>query len=489
MAFEQWPYTNLHDLNLDWILEKVKEFDKKLESFELYYPHISDKNEGAWSSIYNYNPNELVLYNNALYIALKAVPAGVAITNNEYWMKIADVNVDVLELQEQMDTLRQDVQQDIADEREYVETAIEQVMTSVGPTQRNIIMIFDSFGMETNNGGTLNPSMPQYVANALGWGSDRIHSSALSGAGFCNGKYQQQLDSFVNSMSAELKALITDVYVLGGYNDHTGVSGVSEAVFNNAASMFASSVRTNYPNAALHVGFMAWRKEAYPTNLANTRTWYINLAKYGYDVMYNLQWFLHNPDYYGADYIHPGQTGSNAIAQCLIDYILSGEGHCHWTRRIPFAAFSSASGFNAPTSRFQFRMEVECWDEQTTINILCGQGGLPVQAINANTGEQEARTIVTRDTEHHIIDIATDYAVKGLYDYCAVPTILTYFQEDGTQISAWGRYVFRGTEIYIRSGAILTQFDQSAYNQPYRSIAAIGIMLPVSSATVMTLYV
>lgn len=27
MAFERFPYTNFHDLNLDWILEKIKEIE------------------------------------------------------------------------------------------------------------------------------------------------------------------------------------------------------------------------------------------------------------------------------------------------------------------------------------------------------------------------------------------------------------------------------------------------------------------------------
>lgn len=32
--FEQFPYANLHELNLDWILEKIKELDEKVNSIE-----------------------------------------------------------------------------------------------------------------------------------------------------------------------------------------------------------------------------------------------------------------------------------------------------------------------------------------------------------------------------------------------------------------------------------------------------------------------
>lgn len=32
MAFEQFPYSNFHDLNLDWIIGKVKEFNERLDT-------------------------------------------------------------------------------------------------------------------------------------------------------------------------------------------------------------------------------------------------------------------------------------------------------------------------------------------------------------------------------------------------------------------------------------------------------------------------
>lgn len=33
--FEHFPYTNFHELNLDWLLKAVKELDKKIESIQL----------------------------------------------------------------------------------------------------------------------------------------------------------------------------------------------------------------------------------------------------------------------------------------------------------------------------------------------------------------------------------------------------------------------------------------------------------------------
>lgn len=33
-AFEQFPYTNFHELNLDWIIEKIKEFKSEIDNID-----------------------------------------------------------------------------------------------------------------------------------------------------------------------------------------------------------------------------------------------------------------------------------------------------------------------------------------------------------------------------------------------------------------------------------------------------------------------
>lgn len=32
--FDQFPYTNFHDLNLDWMIEKIKELEARIEALE-----------------------------------------------------------------------------------------------------------------------------------------------------------------------------------------------------------------------------------------------------------------------------------------------------------------------------------------------------------------------------------------------------------------------------------------------------------------------
>lgn len=42
MALQEIPYTNLHNLNLDWIIKKIQEFEQRLEAIEDYGEEIAD---------------------------------------------------------------------------------------------------------------------------------------------------------------------------------------------------------------------------------------------------------------------------------------------------------------------------------------------------------------------------------------------------------------------------------------------------------------
>ena len=42
MAINQIPYTNVHELNLDWILKKIQEFEQRLEAIEDYSDEIAE---------------------------------------------------------------------------------------------------------------------------------------------------------------------------------------------------------------------------------------------------------------------------------------------------------------------------------------------------------------------------------------------------------------------------------------------------------------
>lgn len=83
-----WPYSDIHNINLDWILAQVKELGHKVENVEAFFPHISTWNNGEWDIDHNYELNEIVINGNDIYLAKKNVPAGENINNTDYWLLV-----------------------------------------------------------------------------------------------------------------------------------------------------------------------------------------------------------------------------------------------------------------------------------------------------------------------------------------------------------------------------------------------------------------
>lgn len=84
------PYTNFHDLNLDWIVEVLNEFNTKLTNF-VSLATIKYANPIQWDITNQYEANTVVLdsHGNA-YLSVKPVPSGVSLERAEYWTKIGN---------------------------------------------------------------------------------------------------------------------------------------------------------------------------------------------------------------------------------------------------------------------------------------------------------------------------------------------------------------------------------------------------------------
>lgn len=91
-----WPYTNLHELNLDWIIEQINILNGEIES-EIYQYKFADPIE--WNIERSYPVRTIVYYNGDSYASLQYVPIGTPITDGDYWLKVFDYNAqyDVLE--------------------------------------------------------------------------------------------------------------------------------------------------------------------------------------------------------------------------------------------------------------------------------------------------------------------------------------------------------------------------------------------------------
>ena len=84
------PYTNFHDLNLDWIMNELNEFNTKLTNF-VSLATIKYANPIQWDITSQYEANTVVVDSNGnAYLSVKPVPSGVSLDRTEFWTKIGN---------------------------------------------------------------------------------------------------------------------------------------------------------------------------------------------------------------------------------------------------------------------------------------------------------------------------------------------------------------------------------------------------------------
>ena len=84
------PYTDFHDLNLDWIIEVLNEFNTKLTDF-VSLATIKYADPLQWDITSQYETNTVVVDSNGnAYLSVRPVPSGVSLDRTEFWTKIGN---------------------------------------------------------------------------------------------------------------------------------------------------------------------------------------------------------------------------------------------------------------------------------------------------------------------------------------------------------------------------------------------------------------
>lgn len=93
--FNGYPYSNYHEMNLDFILNQIKNLSEEMQNF-IISNKIKFANPIEWNSDSTYEPSTVVMGDDGnTYISLKYVPKGIDYRNGEYWEKIADFNAQI----------------------------------------------------------------------------------------------------------------------------------------------------------------------------------------------------------------------------------------------------------------------------------------------------------------------------------------------------------------------------------------------------------
>ncbi len=84
------PYTNFHDLNLDWIINALNDFNVRLTDF-VSLATIKYADPIQWDITSQYEANTVVVDSQGTaYLSVQPVPSGVSLDRTEYWTKIGN---------------------------------------------------------------------------------------------------------------------------------------------------------------------------------------------------------------------------------------------------------------------------------------------------------------------------------------------------------------------------------------------------------------
>lgn len=87
---EHFPYTNFHDLNLDWIIQELEKLSADVRDF-ISINAIKYANPIQWDITNQYEKNTVVLDKDGnAYLSVQPVPAGVSLDRTEYWTNIGN---------------------------------------------------------------------------------------------------------------------------------------------------------------------------------------------------------------------------------------------------------------------------------------------------------------------------------------------------------------------------------------------------------------
>lgn len=93
MVWMKVPYTNFHNLNQDWIIRRMQEFEDYMKNI-VQISVIKYADPIQWRITGQYEQSTVVIdaESGIAYISVQPVPAGVAITNTNYWTPVFDMS-------------------------------------------------------------------------------------------------------------------------------------------------------------------------------------------------------------------------------------------------------------------------------------------------------------------------------------------------------------------------------------------------------------
>ena len=181
MALNQIPYTNVHELNLDWVMQKIREFDAKITAFQAVIDEF------------------------AQYVdVLVHLEPRVAALENEY----SALNTTVGNLQNYVNTLHNSITS--------LENALEREKNTRGAADADLQRQIDEINNSMVNVANLERRIKIYVDQKI-IGSEKRTDEKLQRAYLQMNSYYIELMDYINDIYDLLSHVATDVYNSNAY--------------------------------------------------------------------------------------------------------------------------------------------------------------------------------------------------------------------------------------------------------------------------------
>lgn len=308
--FEQFPYTNLHELNLDWIIDQIKKISDEGKQLGLKFEEL----------------REYVIH---------------YLDNIDIEQDVKDRIDELIEDGTIGDLINQQLLGDINDRLDADEISLRKTRIL---KDKKVIMIGDSYAM--GSGGVDDQGWPYYLE--LITDCDPVRVAKMSSGGFIHtatsGDYQGQtfedaLRTIYTGLSAAQRASIEYIICCGGIND---IASATYQEIGAAVTSFCSAAKSLFPNSKLYVvplysdatfGQKYLNGQGVVKTIANGIKKYTGLhTVYDYAVThgacstpYSLYWLEGRPDFGSGDTIHPNAYGYAQIGYRLAEFIEGGE--------------------------------------------------------------------------------------------------------------------------------------------------------------------
>lgn len=311
----KYPYDNLHELNLDWIISAVKDLALEMEGFEVANQITY---EGPFDITKSYKANAIVIENDIAYISKQPVPAGIPVSNNDYWEVVADFTALIGDLGNRVIALEEDVQK-----LNYL---------NQGWSDHVFMYIGDSYGRGRTYPGVYGQSWCDAVTSKLGPAT--TYNMCVSASAFNSGassRFGQQLETFKNAHTTAECEAITDIIIAGGYNE---VFNPNADIVNDTSTYSAywmnNYIKNNYPNARVYLAFIGrvpvfGGAQAAFNNFRDVIGRYKDIAaKFNWHYIVGSEYMSHDYEDLTNDGIHFKTAGYLKIGQRLADGINNG---------------------------------------------------------------------------------------------------------------------------------------------------------------------